>query len=450
MKRFVSSGQSGRGAAGSGPAASRRTALIRGLPAAPAAGVLAACGGIRQSGSGAEAPRARPGVTLEYWSRWGQPTSDVEDKRVAEWNAANAPTRVERTSIDPYIDKLNAAFAAGSGPDVYTVGGSGMANFAGKGVGLAFAGYPAVQKEVPDFFPATIEASKYQGKHIAMPYILDVRAMIYRKDFMTEAGLDPARFPDTWEQLRDAARKLTKREGTALQRAGFDVPKTGWTAHDLFMLLVEMTGEHTFTSDLTRATFNGPGGRQALQLLVDLVNKDQVDGFDQPKAPSGSNGIVAGTQASTWTSAGPVNTARRAAPETLPLIGTAPIPKLTQRWTLLGGTWLMVNSKPKDVDTSVDLMLYLTAAKHADDITSIQNAVPPRKSAATSPYVSDPLIKTFYDAVPYAWAYPNHALYTDIREVIVAELEQAIKQTKSVQAALDDAVRGSQELLNRK
>ena len=110
----------------------------------------------------------------------------------------------------------------------------------------------------------------------------------------------------------------------------------------------------------------------------------------------------------------------------------------------------MVNSKPKDVDTSVDLMLYLTAAKHADDITSIQNAVPPRKSAATSPYVSDPLIKTFYDAVPYAWAYPNHALYTDIREVIVAEIEQAIKQTKSVQAALDDAVRGSQELLNRK
>src|SRR5205823_1453918 len=98
---------------------------------------------------------------------------------------------------------------------------------------------------------------------------------------------------------RDAARKLTKRDGATLQRAGFDVPKTSWTAHDLFMLLAEMTGEKTFNADLTKATFNGPGGRQALQLLVDLVNKDQVDGFDQPKAPSGSTGIVAGTQAST-------------------------------------------------------------------------------------------------------------------------------------------------------
>ena len=77
-----------------------------------------------------------------------------------------------------------------------------MANFAGKGVGLTLSSYGAVQRETPDFFPATIEASKYQGKHIAMPYILDVRAMIFRKDFMRDAGLDPARFPDTWDQFR--------------------------------------------------------------------------------------------------------------------------------------------------------------------------------------------------------------------------------------------------------
>jgi ABC-type glycerol-3-phosphate transport system substrate-binding protein len=325
-----------------------------------------------------------------------------------------------------------------------------MANFAGKGVGLNFATHQAVQKEIPDFFPATIEASRYQGKHIAMPYILDVRAMIYRKDFMRDAGLDPARFPDTWEQFRDAARRMTKRDGSGLHRAGFDVPKIGWSAHDLFMLLTEMGGEKTFNADLSKAQFNGPAGRTALQLMVDLVNKDQVDGFDQPRPPTGSVGIVAGTQASLWTSAGPVNNARRTAPEALVNIGTAPIPKLGQRWTLLGGTWLMVNSKPKDTGTSVDVMLYLTAAKHADDITSIQNAVPPRKSGATSPYVSDPLIKTFYDAVPYAWAYPNHAYYTDIREEIVKGVEAAIKQEKSVQVALDDSARLTQEWLNKK
>jgi len=418
--------------------------------------LLAACGAAQggattgTTSAGEAVSKARPAISLEYWSRWGLPTSEVEDKRVAEWNTANGPTKVERTSINPYIDKLNAAFAGGSGPDVYTVGGSGMANFGGKGVGLQLSNYQAVQKEVPDFFPSTIEASRYQGKHIAMPYILDVRAIIYRKDLMRDAGLDPAKFPDTWDQFRDAARRLTKRDGGALTRAGFDVPKNGWNSHDLFMLLTEMGGEKTFSQDLTKSTFNGPAGRQALQLMVDLVNKDQVDGADQPAPPSGSNGIIAGTHAMTWNSAGPVNAARRVAPELLAQIGTAPIPKLAQRWTLLGGTWLMVNSKPKDTGTSVDLMLYLTAGKHADDINSIQNAVPPRKSAATSPYVTDPLIKTFYDAVAHAWAYPNHAYYTEIREVIVMEVAAAIKQEKSVQAALDDATRGIQDHLSRK
>ena len=121
--------------------------------------------------------------------------------------------------------------------------------------------------------------------------------------------------------------------------------------------------------------------------MVDIVNKDQVDGFDRPAPPPNVDPLIAGVQAVTFTSAGPINNARRTAPEAMVNLGVAPIPKLSQRFTLLGGSWLMANSKPKDVDPAADLMVYLTAAKHADDITSIQNAVPARKSAASSPYV---------------------------------------------------------------
>jgi hypothetical protein len=52
--------------------------------------------------------------------------------------------------------------------------------------------------------------------------------------------------------------------------------------------------------------------------------------------------------------------------------------------------------------------------------------------------------------VGHAWAYPNHAAYTDIREGIVKGVEAAIKQEKGVQTALDDAVRGTQEYLDRR
>ncbi len=98
----------------------------------------------------------------------------------------------------------------------------------------------------------------------------------------------------------------------------------------------------------------------------------------------------------------------------------------------------------------MDFLLYLTAAKHAEEINSVQNAVPPRRSARDLPYVKDPLIKTFYDAIAYGWSYPNHPYYTEIRDVITAQIDAAMKQEKSVAAALDDAARGVQEYLDRK
>ena len=429
----------------------RQAARSMGLGLAGAA--LAACGAQQGAGAGGGAapPPARAAVTLEYWSRWGPPTSDVEDQRVAEYVAASAPTKVERTTMTGnYIEKLNAAFAGGSGPDVYTVGGSGIPNFSGKGAALTIGGEPAVQKELPDFFPATIEASKYQGKLNGLPYIVDIRAMIARKDLMQQAGLDPARFPDTWDQFREAARRLTARSGQDFSVVGFGVPKTSWGAHDLFMVLIEQQGERPYSADLARPAFTGAAGRQALQLMVDLLNKDQVDTFNPPKPPPGTNALVAGLQATGWDSAGPVNAARRGAPEALAQIMTAPIPRLRQRITYMGGTYLMASNRPKDAAAAVDFMLYLTAAKHADEINSVQNAVPPRKSAGTSPYVQDPLVKVFYEAVPYGWSYPNHAYYTEIRDAIVPEIEAAMKLEKGVQAALEDAARAAQEYLSRK
>ncbi len=331
------------------------------------------------------------------------------------------------------------------------MGGSGVPNFSAKGAALVgIDRYPAVQKELPDFFPAAVDAARYQGKLNGLPYIVDIRNMIARKDHLLRAGLDPSRFPETWDQFRDAARRMTQRNGTDIVVVGFAMPKSGWDAHDLWFTLVEQQNAHPFDAALTKAQFGTPEARAALQLMVDLLNKDQVDTLTPPTAPAGQNALVAGLQASTWTSAGPINAARRNAPDQLPNILTAPIPMLRKRLTYMGGTLLMASRQPKDPDSAVDFLLYLTAAKHAEEINSVQNAVPPRRSARDLPYVKDPLIKTFYDAIAYGWSYPNHPYYTEIRDVITAQIDAAMKQEKSVAAALDDAARGVQEYLDRK
>jgi multiple sugar transport system substrate-binding protein len=427
-------------------------ATLAGLPGTSAL-ALAACGpGVGTGGPGTPpTAAARPAVTMEYWSRWPGPEhTEVENKRIAEFNAMAAPARFERVGlVGNYIDKLNAAFAAGTGPDVYTVGGTGIPNFSAKGAALTVGGYAAVQKELADFFPATIEAMKYQGKINGLPYIVDVRAMVYRKDLFQDVGLDPIRFPETWEAFREAAKRLAKWQGTSLERAGFDVPKSGWPLHDLFLSLHSASGEEPYTPDI-RPNFTGGTGRQVLQLLVDLLNRDRVDAYERPRPPQNVSALGAGIVASQWDSAGPVNAIRRGSPEVIGQVGVAPIPRLKERKTYLGGTWLMAFSRPKHPDTAVDLMLYLTAAKHADEINSISNSVPPRKSAANSPYVQEPLIKPFYDAVGHGWSVPNHPLYTEARDAIVEHLTAAMKLEKGVLAALEDAARAASEFLSRK
>jgi ABC-type glycerol-3-phosphate transport system substrate-binding protein len=391
-----------------------------------------------------------PAVTLEYWSRFGPPTADVEARRVAEFNAASAPTTIVRTVMQSdYTAQLNVAFTAGSGPDVYTVGGTGIPNFSAIGAALTVSDFPAVRKELPDFIPPTIESSKYQGKINGLPYTLGARAMVVRKDLMAEAGLDPARFPDTWDEFREAARRMTRLDGPTMVRAGFAVPQ-GTTGHDIFMVLHEQLGEHAFNAELTKPTFSGAAGQQALQLLVDLLNKDRVDDNAKPKPPQGLNVLVAGINAVQWDGPAPITNARLAAPEIVPALATHPIPKWKQRFTYLGGTYLMASNKPKDATAAVEFLLYLTAAKFADEINSIQDGVPPRKSAANSPYIQDPLIKPMYEAVQYGWSVPNHPYYTQIRDLIAAEIRNACAQAKSVQAALDDAARGAEDYLSRK
>jgi ABC-type glycerol-3-phosphate transport system substrate-binding protein len=416
------------------------------------AGPLAACG----QGAPITAPTAptpapsHPAVTIEFWSRFGPPTAEVEEKRVTEFNAANAPTKVVKTVMQSdYTAQLNVAFTAGSGPDVYTVGGTGIPNFSAIGAALTVSEYPAVQRDLPDFIAPALESSKYQGKINGLPYTLGARCMIVRKDLMREVGLDPAKFPDTWDEFRDAARRMTKLDGQNLVRAGWAVPQ-GTSGHDMFMIMHEALGEHPFAVDLSKPTFSGAAGQQALQFLVDLLNKDRVDDANKPKPPAALNVLVAGINAVQWDGPAPITNARQAAPEVVPQLATMPVPKWKQRFTYVGGTYLMVSNKPKDATAAIDFMLYLTAAKFADEINSIQDGVPPRKSAANSPYIQDPLIKPMYEALQYGWSVPNHPYYTQIRDIIAGEVKNAFAQTKSVPAALDDAARAAQDYLNKK
>src|SRR5262249_30694311 len=71
--------------------------------------------------------------------------------------------------------------------------------------------------ELDDFAPGTVDALRYDGHHVALPWGLDVSVWFYRKDHFAEAGLEP---PQSWSDLRAAAKRLIGKNRFGLIGAG--------------------------------------------------------------------------------------------------------------------------------------------------------------------------------------------------------------------------------------
>ncbi|MFL8936325.1 ABC transporter substrate-binding protein [Rossellomorea oryzaecorticis] len=106
------------------------------------------------------------------------------------------------------------------------------------------------------------------GKLYSMPFNSSTPVMIYNKDAFKEAGLDPEDPPQTFEEVKAAAEKLTKKD----ERYGFSMLTYGW----FFEQLVATQGglyvneENGREGDATEAVFNGEEGMRVFKFLDDM------------------------------------------------------------------------------------------------------------------------------------------------------------------------------------
>jgi sn-glycerol 3-phosphate transport system substrate-binding protein len=106
------------------------------------------------------------------------------------------------------------------------------------------------------------------GKLYSMPFNSSTPVMIYNKDAFKEAGLDPESPPQTFEEVKAAAEKLTKKD----ERFGFSMLTYGW----FFEQLVATQGglyvneENGREGDATEAVFNGEEGLRVFKFLDDM------------------------------------------------------------------------------------------------------------------------------------------------------------------------------------
>jgi len=171
---------------------------------------------------------------------------------------------------------------------------------------------------------------RYNGKLWALPYAYggNATATFYNRGLFLEAGVPepPTDWNQawTWEQFRDIARKLTKKNGGTITQAATNALSDG--PLNTITSLCVLSDAKIVSDDYTKALVDSPATVDAFQRYTDLILKDGVMG-NSPGADLGTDPFLNGKLAMQVISGGPLAYTRRLKGTGVDW-GFAPMPKI--------------------------------------------------------------------------------------------------------------------------
>lgn len=254
-------------------------------PAEPAA---------QPAGQGEPAPPPAPPkeVTITYWHTYS--TDSNENKMLVEtvipaFQAKFPHIKVESV-VQPYDglhDSLVAGVAGGQVPDLMRMDIIWVPEFAKLGGLEPLDGYAGFNELKSQVFPGPLATNYYDGKYYGLPLDTNTQVVVYRKDFLAQAGLSEP--PKTMDEFKAYAAQFKGADGKHALALGGTYP---WQLLPWFWTL----GGQITSADYTRATgfTNSPASVAALQTLADLFKQGSLAPSMIGGQPSSWDGIKGG------------------------------------------------------------------------------------------------------------------------------------------------------------
>ena len=207
--------------------------------------VVAGCAGGGGGGGGGgdqsnQAPGkdVKPAAKITWWHAMSGVNGDALNKIVDGFNKSGKGITVEAVfqgNYDDLLSKLNTAIASNAAPALVQVYDIGQVYMRDSGQIVPMQAFIDRDKfDTKDFEPAVINYYKYQDKLQSMPFNASSAILYYNKDAFKEVGLDPNKPPQTFSEITDAAKKLTKKDASGQTvRYGFGPSIYGWLYEQL-------------------------------------------------------------------------------------------------------------------------------------------------------------------------------------------------------------------------
>jgi multiple sugar transport system substrate-binding protein len=440
---------------------SRRQFLARGAAftfaaavTGPGLTVLSGCGGGR--GGSASGPLSfwqfmAPGGPVKEQVRWFEDTVDA-------WNKENE-TKVELRYIpvEDYLEgsKLQTAFSAGEGPDIFLISPGDFLRYYNGGVLQDLT--PFISNEAQnDFYPSVMATRIVDGKIYGIPMEVEPMAIYYSVKAFEEAGLSEADIPQTWDQLLEVAGKLKtgNRFGVLFET------NPGYYQNFTWYPFMWMGGGDAVTQGGTESKFDHPGTVQALEFWQEAV---QTGVAPRTAQGTGANDIVANLgsgycaiqNCGIWG----VAALQANAPDFEYGVFKLPLPPDGDYTTDLGGWAFVANSEGKNPEEAAQFCVWALGSMSDDSIqrgtrwsTEADSNLPPRKSVTEQAtkqgaYDSGPFKFFMEEAFPGGRGEPRYPpqIYKAVSDAIQAcQLDGADPQQQAEQSAqrINDFLQG--------
>lgn len=239
--------------------------------------VLAGCSSAGDETTGDETAGSGP-VTLEvgdYPSASQQASRATFEKQVAAFEQANPGIDIKPVETVWNAQTFQANVAGGTLPDVLKVPFTEIQSLIARRQVADLTDALKAAGFADKLNPQTAKiAQNAEGRQFGVPVAPYAIGLFYNRDLFTKAGLDPDRPPRTWDEVRTAARAISRKTG----QAGYAQMTTDNTGGWMLTAQTYSMGGSIENDEGTQATFDAPATRQALQYLRQLRWEDQAMG----------------------------------------------------------------------------------------------------------------------------------------------------------------------------
>lgn len=408
-------------------------------PAAPAEQPTATAEQPAAEPTAAEAPAATGDKTELVLMGWS--SSPAENERlqtiVDQYNAATPNVNVTLSQVPDYDTKLQVSLAGGSPPDVFYVDSFKFFDLLNAG---ALANGNDLITDPADFVPNLKAAFSKDDQFYCPPKDFSTLALEYNTDLFDAAGLEYPTADWTWQDLEDAAAKLTNADAGV-----YGMVITPDLARWLAFLY--QAGGSVYNADATAMTINSPEAMQAMEFYVGLVEKGYAtqpsdvstgwpgEAFGQGKAAM----VVEGNWIMSYLT------------DQFPDLkfGVSELPMgPAQRATMAFTVCYAAPASGKNLDASWDLINYLAGTDGMKAWTDLGLAMPTRQSLSAGWAEQYPDSQPFIAGAEYAYPWQFVTGFQAVMDTMNSGLQQAFAGLATPEQVLAEAEQVGNEVLS--